>query len=248
MESPKTPDAPEQPKQIVSLDDKLKEIYESVDLRTTCCRQCTCCRVACPQMYYGEAMNIMDAIWKWPLPERKNLIKTSMRYFFSNSMVKPCILLTTMADGKPGCRVYNVRPLNCRMYGLWPEDSYNARVHRFSKATGFERHQLPLNRQCPLVRRVNPAPKLTDELIEALFERLKRLDACFGLFKRREVDKGISYRTIHDWVLFQHLGEDKLSELSRAYVGFKPEEAQEFMANFEKLLDAANADDQKSNG
>jgi len=251
METPKSPDAPEQPKQIVSLADKLREIYESVDLRSTCCRQCTCCRVSCPQMHYGEALNIIERVWVRPIAERRALLKTCMRYFFSNSMVKPCILLGTAPDGKPGCSVYEARPLNCRLYGLWPDSIYNARVHHFVKATGFDRHQLPLNRQCPFVRRVSPAPKLTEELIEALFNRLKQIDVCLGSFRRREVDKGISYRTIHDWMLFHYLGEEKLSELSRAYVGFKPEEVQDFIANFEKLMDAdadADAKDKKSPG
>lgn len=92
-----------------TLTDKLQEIYGIEDLSTVCCRQCSCCRVACPQMKYSEAMNILQRIWEeWSNQDKLDFLMTCVRYFFSKSLIKPCPLL----DGIT-CRIYDDRPLNC---------------------------------------------------------------------------------------------------------------------------------------
>ena len=136
-------------RKIVELTDVLNRIYSKEDLSTTCLRQCTCCRVACPQMKYCEASSIIDHIWStWSKEDKKAVLVTAVKYFFSDSLIKPCPLI----DGK-SCKVYDRRPLNCRLYGMWPADSWEERVAMFSKSTGLPREKLPLNTQCPNVRR-----------------------------------------------------------------------------------------------
>lgn len=136
-------------RKMVSLDAILERIYNKEDLSTVCLRQCGCCRVACPQMKFAEASCLLDHIWAtWPKPELKKLLTTCVRYFFSDSLLKPCPIL----NGKV-CREYTHRPLNCRLYGLWPNDSWEERVAMFSKNTELPREKLPLNTQCQNVRR-----------------------------------------------------------------------------------------------
>ena len=136
-------------KKIVPLEKILQRVYEKEDLSTTCLRQCTCCRVACPQMKFSEASSIIDHIWsKWSKEDKKAILINSVKYFFSDSLVKPCLMMSGNS-----CREYERRPLNCRLYGLWPEKAWENRVEKFCKATGLPREKLPLNTQCPNVAR-----------------------------------------------------------------------------------------------
>lgn len=136
-------------RKVVPLETILDRIYTKEDLSTTCLRQCTCCRVACPQMKFCEASSIIDFIWAtWSKEDKKRILAEAVKYYFSDSLIKPCLMM----DGNT-CRVYARRPLNCRLYGLWPSDSWEERVAMFSKSTGLPREKLPLNVQCPNVKR-----------------------------------------------------------------------------------------------
>ena len=98
------------------LRDKLQQIYASEgSLETTCCRQCTCCRVACPSMKYSEAINLLNRMWEtWTKEAKKDFLLTCVRYFFSRSLIKPCPLL----KGND-CQCYEDRPLNCFLPDTW---------------------------------------------------------------------------------------------------------------------------------
>ena len=79
---------------VVHLRDKLQGVYNMINLETTCCRQGVCCLVACPQMNYSEAMQILDRVWaEWGNEDKRSLIMKCLRFYFSNSMVKSCPLL-----------------------------------------------------------------------------------------------------------------------------------------------------------
>ncbi len=182
------------------LAEKLEEIYSvSGPISTVCCRQCGCCRVACPQMKYSEALRIVSKIWNtWPAAEKKELLVRSVEYFFSKSLIKSCPMLAGEV-----CKVYNDRPLNCRLYGLWPADTWEKRVDGFSRRLGLPRDMIPLNSQCEFVelamvkcpdcdetgdgqnggicqtcggqRKIKPSP-LTDQKIQNMFDLLDQLD------------------------------------------------------------------------
>jgi Fe-S-cluster containining protein len=140
-------------RKIVTLDVILGRIYSKENLATTCLRQCTCCRVACPQMKFCEASDIIDHIWAtWSREEKKRVLVTAVKYYFSDSLIKPCPMLVGSE-----CKVYDRRPLNCRLYGLWPSDDWEKRVAGFAEATGLPREKLPLNTQCPNVKRARQA-------------------------------------------------------------------------------------------
>ena len=200
----------------------LDGIYSSCgSLETTCCRQCTCCRVACPQMKFCEASQILSDVFNnWPKKDKAEFLLQCVRLFFSKSLVKPCPLL----HGNQ-CRTYAHRPLNCRLYGLWPAVAWEQRVERFAKAMKTERQNLPLNTQCQWVRRKDRGlGSLTDESIAEMFRKLDHIDVrtlsseakSSGERKAWElkVEKGWNYRTIHDWALYVFYGEDMLSSMT----------------------------------
>jgi hypothetical protein len=219
-------------RKIVPLEEILNRVYVKEDLSTTCVRGCTCCRVACPQMKFSEATSIIDHIWQtWSKEDRKKILIGAIRYFFSDSLIKPCLML----DGQT-CKIYSQRPLNCRLYGLWPADSWEARVDMFSKSTGLPREKLPLNTQCTQVRRkpqtcsvcngtgqveeikctncdgtgkFNPPP-LTIKQISNLFEMLDKTDMTLGVSELK-VAESWNYRTFHDWILLKFWGDATLA-------------------------------------
>lgn len=203
----------------ISLENKLEHIYNSVDLKTTCCGNTTCCKTGCPQMHFSEFSSLINKVWNnSSKAEKIELICKSIEYFFRNqfekwnmdALVKPCLLLSP--EGK--CKYYDHRPLNCRLYGLWPKDVYNERVDKFEKAYRglLKRKELPLNTQCPNVKRLNDSIPLTKEIIDNLFAQLNVLDAFS--FSKAQIDNGENYRTFHDWLLLKIFGEDWLVRLT----------------------------------
>ena len=201
------------------LRDKLQQIYASEgSLETTCCRQCTCCRVACPSMKYSEAVNLLNQMWEtWTKEAKKDFLLTCVRYFFSRSLIKPCPILKDS-----DCQCYDSRPLNCRLYGMIPAETYNKRAQRMADRLDLPLDQVPLNTQCPFVRRKVGDP-LTDEVIDRLDSAIDRLDVLLiqGGNARRateaqaKVDKGWNYRSLHDWALYYIFGEEILVNLTQ---------------------------------
>ena len=193
------------PRRMIPLDAKLHTVYSMENLKTVCCRQCTCCRVACPQMKKCEATNIIDKIWgSWSKDEKKKLLATCVKYFFSDSLVKPCPLLKGTE-----CQVYDDRHLNCRIYGLWPDSTWTRRVEMFSKSTELSKAKLPLNCQCNNVKRVDGLPALTEGQIQRMFAELDTLDKKMGVTDQ-QIKSSWNYRSFHDWVLLTFWGEDVL--------------------------------------
>lgn len=183
-----------------------------------------------PQIKYSEAVNILDIIWnQWEPEDKKRLLITSVRYFFSRSLIKPCPLLV-----KNECRIYADRPLSCRLYGLWPNDVWERRVARFEKSLDLPREKLPLNVQCPYVRR-NGAP-LTEDRINALYKMLDDLDLRVGNLKDEHIKKSWNYRTLHDWILFRFFGEEMLIKMGQALLCNNPQQIEEIIAAFEKSI------------
>jgi Fe-S-cluster containining protein len=201
----------------------LKSIYnDTVNLDTMCSHTCECCKVAMPQINYSEFLQIVTTVWKNKShDEILEVICKSLEYFFryeyekwgKDALIKPCMFLGE--DNR--CQIYEDRPLNCRLYGLWPEEMYNERVDKFAKAYeqyGLKKEDLPLNKQCPLVKRVDADKEINKEVIEGLFKQLDDLDKKTGNFSNLQIKQKENYRTFHDWLLFSILGEDWLSQLT----------------------------------
>lgn len=223
-------------KKTVTLKDKLISIYKTVNLETTCPGHCVCCNVACPQMNYSEFLVIVNHIYdNFPKEKRMEILKKSIEYFFSSKIVKPCPLLI----GKR-CSVYEIKPLSCSMYGLWPEDMYNERVEKFQEATGMKKEEIPLNTQCQYVHRVDPSVPLTREVIESLYDQLNELDKGVGDFSDEQIKKKYNQRTWHDWFMVNVFGENNLYDMSRFYLAAENQSVvDEFVKNLQDVVDKA---------
>jgi len=212
---------PKKPTKKIGLKQVLHDIYYRYNLETTCNGVCECCKVACPSMNFCEYSQLINEVWKTTNKSEKiELICKSVEYFFYNqfekfgmkTLIKPCMLLSK--EGK--CKWYDSRPLNCRLYGLWPITLYRERVDKFEKAYSglLSREQLPLNTQCPYVKRKDESQPLTKEIIEELFTQLDMLDTKIGNFSEIQMKQKENYRTFHDWLLLKIFGESKLADLT----------------------------------
>ena len=231
------------PHKNITLKEKLHQIYYgTVNLETTCKGQCECCKVAMPQMNYCEFAQIINEIWGTSSKSDKiELICTSIEYFFRNqfekwgmqSLIKPCMLLSQ--EGK--CKYYTSRPLNCRIYGLWPADTYKARVDAFEVAYEglLTREQLPLNTQCPNVKRVDESVPLTSDVLNSLFTKLDAVDKKMGEFTEAQIRQKENYRTFSDWLLFKVFGEDFLCTLTDFMIAASKETIMDQITQLKKV-------------
>jgi len=222
----------------------LQGIYNNViDLSTTCKGKCECCETAMPTMSYAEFSQIITEIWDKEANETKiDLICKSIEYFFHyefskfgmETMIKPCMLL----DDEGKCEYYESRPLNCRLYGLWPDEMYKARVDKFEKAYDglLERKDIPLNTQCPYVKRVDESQELTEDIIEELFKALDDLDSRVGYFSETQIKQGENRRTFHDWMLLKIWGERGLSELTTVMLGLDKDGVEDQIKAFKDVI------------
>lgn len=213
-------------RQRASLKTFLQSVYQdSVNMETTCNHRCECCSVSMPQMNYCEFVQIISDVWKKNKTsdeEKLNLICKSLEYFMRfdynkwgmQSLIKPCLFLD---NNTKLCKIYKNRPLNCRIYGLWPDDVYKKRVDKFEevyKKYGLKREDLPLHSQCPYVKRVDTKNKITEEVLDSLFKELDKMDKVIGDFSDLQIEQRENYRTFHDWLLLKVFGEEWLEKLT----------------------------------
>lgn len=98
---------------------RLDYIYSQVPMNN--CRRCADCCFNGPQVHPLEFLNIYD--WLSDLPELKQLQ-------IGRKLIEYEILnLTTLKNKCPflkrlGCLIYERRPLQCRLFGLYPRDEY----------------------------------------------------------------------------------------------------------------------------
>jgi len=236
----------------IELSSLLNRVYtNAVNLETKCKHRCECCKVAMPQLNYCEAVQILKDLWEKNTDNPKakiDMICKSIEYFFKSdfdkfdmeTLIKPCMLL----DKNGMCKVYTNRPLSCRMYGLWPEKDYKERVDKFEDAykDKLKREELPLNTQCPHVKRVDGSVPITTELIETLYKELNDIDDKIGKFTELQMEHKENYRTLHDWILFFFFGEQWLTELTNFLLSAGRDEIEDLLVQVKKQVENAFKD------
>jgi Fe-S-cluster containining protein len=227
----------------LTLKDKLNQIYYgAVNLDSKCKNKCNCCRIACPSMNFCEFSQIINEIWSTiSKSEKIEMICRSIEYFFHNqyekfgmqTLIKPCMLL----KGNQ-CGWYASRPLNCRLYGLWPNHLYKSRVDKFEKAYKglLKRKELPLNKQCSYVERTDSSKPLTEEIINRLFQQLDALDIQIGNFSKIQVDNKENYRAFHDWLLLKIFGQEWLINLTSFMVSADKKSIEDLIEQLKKSV------------
>ena len=129
----------------------LKILYDGMP-QTTGCENCHeangdeskwCCRYQNPSMFYIEFLYIWEEIQdNWSKKDRSELMLRAVRNYLDNSLSKGCIFY----DDE--CKVYDKRPLMCRLYGVIPKESWDNRWEALKERQG---DKFEARSQCPLV-------------------------------------------------------------------------------------------------
>jgi Fe-S-cluster containining protein len=98
---------------------RLEYIYRRIPMNK--CRRCAACCFNAPQVYPLEFLNIMLHLWTLSSAKRERLGRKVIEYELLN--------LVTLKNKCPflkigGCSIYAQRPLQCRLFGLYPQNEY----------------------------------------------------------------------------------------------------------------------------
>ncbi len=165
-----------------------------------------CCIKQNPSMFYAEFFNVYKEMQdNWTKEKRKQVLFRAIRNYLSNSLQKGCIFYDN------GCTIYKQRPFNCRMYGVVPKENWDKRWEALKERQGDKFEAMP---QCTLVS-ADRQISAKDE--DKWFAHTRDCEKRIGI-NEQTIDlydmSGGSYRTFHDHLLLEMLGEDMMSTLS----------------------------------
>lgn len=196
----------------------LKVLYDGMP-ETEGCENCEeingdnvqwCCKSQNPSLHYVEFLyawkNIQDTYDK---ESRLNLIVRAIKNYLNNSFKKGCIFFI---PGK-GCTTYNHRPFACRMYGVVPEENWNAKWKALKESMGDNFDIAP---QCPHVKTKSGNP-ITKKQEDKWYDHIKKCEKELGVsesYIKLHDRFGGPYRTFHDHILIELFDDSFLSKLS----------------------------------
>lgn len=198
--------------------ENLNKIH-SIIPQTKCKRRNECCKAGCPHMYFVEFVYILDYIKDNVSRDvLLNVIFTCIDNFFSDDVIKICPLFTG-----DGCYIYQARSVNCRLYGIIPDEIYKKRQNRpgdeftmsaeeIKEALGLtDINEVPLYHQCPYVSPIKgTGEEITVEVYNQIFDDLANIEKDF--IQESGIDIPFtSYKTFHDHYLW-FVGGDEMLE------------------------------------
>ncbi|MFI3210874.1 MAG: YkgJ family cysteine cluster protein [Peptostreptococcaceae bacterium] len=106
-----------------NLFNKLNKIYKSVPSGK--CTGCGSCCMESVSISLVEFLNIYNFLQDNKEIKNNSLAKVLDYYFLEYTKKSPC----PFRDDKNMCMIYEVRPLNCRIFGHWTEKDYNKNLN-----------------------------------------------------------------------------------------------------------------------
>lgn len=102
---------------------RLGYVYENIPNNN--CQRCAECCFNVPQVHFIEFMNIMRAINQLPEEKKNAITRKTIQYELFNlaTLEHQCPFL----DEKD-CLIYDARPLQCRIFALYPDSDYKANM------------------------------------------------------------------------------------------------------------------------
>jgi len=194
----------------------LEVLYENMPA-TSGCENCEktngiskkdwCCLEQNPSMFYVEFLKVFKKVGDtWDNNKKTELLLRAIRNYLSNSLTKGCIFYDN------GCQCYEDRPLACRLYGVIPKESWDKRWESLKKRQGDKFEAKP---QCSLV---SAEREVTVEAEEKWFAHTVICEGRIGISQsilgQHDLGGG-SYRTFHDHLLLEMLGDEVMSTLSQ---------------------------------
>lgn len=169
-----------------------------------------CCREQTPQVLYIEFLLSWEYIKQnYSIEKFKSLIKSCLDKYLFSADNKACVHFDAE---KNMCMQHETRPYNCRIYGITPDEEFKPRFERL-------RVLYPnIKYQCGLVKTENRVD-VTKKQIDNWWLELKAIEMSIGVKPNKITDEFYgSYRTYHDHILLEVLGEAGLEYLSHLRV------------------------------
>ena len=107
--------------------DKLNSVYRT--LPSGDCSGCGKCCMESVGTNLIEFINIFNYLESRPELKKKCLNKVIDYYFLEYIEKKPC----PFKDHNNRCMIYEVRPLNCRLFGHWKKEDYNKNLNNVTQ-------------------------------------------------------------------------------------------------------------------
>lgn len=198
---------------------KLHNIYKSIPDTEGCLENISkeggcngwCCRIQTPQLLYSEFLLIWSFVSKkWDDEKLCDLFEKCMRNAINDIPSKGCVFFD---KDKCLCSIHDVRPYNCRIYGITPPEEFNPRYERLKEEykTIIGAHIKP---QCELVSTIDNI-EVTIKKTDDWWNEIAGAERMIGIPMRLVTDEmGGSYRTPHDHILLYNMPENVLNALS----------------------------------
>ena len=168
----------------------------------------------------------------WKLEKIADIIEDSIRTYLAETTTKGCIFW----DKKTFlCKCHTVRPFNCRIYSITPEEEFQPRIDKFREMYKNDITAIILD-QCNLCSIVNHS-KLTVNDTDNWWNKIVMVERSLGIKPELINDNpGGTYRMFHDHVLLHTCPDSIMSELSRLRQLGTPEEKEIAIINFMKIF------------
>jgi len=199
---------------------KLEKIYNSIPDTMGCMENINtaasgckawCCKIQTPQFLYSEFLLIWDHISKnWDNDSTCDLFEKCMLNAVNKIPSKGCVFF----DEKTcRCKIHRQRPLNCRIYGITPNEEFEPRYlklkEEYKNIIGAF-----IRPQCDLVSTCDDS-KVTVRDTNKWWKEVTEVEHFIGIPKNMITDEmGGSYRTPHDHVLLYNMPENVLNSLA----------------------------------
>jgi len=170
-----------------------------------------CCKIQVPQLLYSEFLFIWKFISKnWNDEEICDLFEKCMVSAINEVPSKACVFLD---EKKYLCKIHKIRPYNCRIYCITPDEEFNPRYEKL-KAEYKKIEGAIIRPQCNLVSTCDGS-KVTTKDIDSWWNKLIMVEKSIGIPKMLITDElGGSYRSPHDHILLYNMPENVLNSLA----------------------------------
>lgn len=193
----------------------LRKLYSSIPDTKGCMEnigKCKgwCCSFQNPQVLYVEFSHVWNHILQcWHIDEIADLLEKAIRLYVSDIPTKGCIFWNCETKM---CRIHDLRPFNCYIYGITPQEEFTPRYERL-KQEYKDDPCATVRDQCNLVSAKN-GEEVTTEDTDRWWKDLVELESSIGV-DRSDINDGMegSYRTYHDHMLIRLMPEDIFEKL-----------------------------------
>jgi len=170
-----------------------------------------CCRIQTPQFLYSEFLLLWNFVSRnWDDDKICDLFERCMLNAINPVPSKGCVFFD---EDTCMCEAHKVRPYNCRIYGITPNEEFEPRYEKLKEEYKSILGAV-IKPQCSLVSTVDEK-EVTKKDIDEWWEELVKIERSIGIPKDMVTDAiGGSYRTPHDHVLLYNMPENVLNALS----------------------------------